>query len=58
MVLKDEVAKMKSELNVSVPPKVVSNLSYKVIFQDCTLMKHFLGAVQSLAQLFGQHLPN
>ena len=43
MVLKNEVAKMKSELNVSVPPKVVSNSSYKVISQDSTLMKHFLG---------------
>ena len=34
MVLQNEVAEMKSELNVSVPPKVVSNLSYKVISQD------------------------
>ena len=43
MVLKNEVTKMKSELNVSGRPKVVSNLSCEVIFQDSILMKHFLG---------------
>ena len=41
MLLKNEVAKMKTQLNPST--KIVSSLSYETISQDSSLMKHFVG---------------
>ena len=41
MILKNEVARMKSELRLT--PQVISSLSYEVISQDSALMKHFIG---------------
>ena len=41
MLLKNEVAKMKTQLNRST--KILSSLSYEAISQDSSLMKHFLG---------------
>ena len=41
MLLKNEVAKMKTQLNPST--KIVSSLSYEAISQDSSLMKHFVG---------------
>ena len=41
MLLKNEVAKMKTQLNPST--NIVSSLSYKAISQDYSLMKHFVG---------------
>ena len=41
MLLKNEFAKMKTELNSSA--KIVSNLSYEAISQDSSLITHFVG---------------
>ena len=41
MLLKNEVAKMKTQLNPST--KIVSSLSHEAISQDSSLMKHFVG---------------
>ena len=41
MLLKNEAAKMKTQLNPST--KIVSSLSDETISQDSSLMKHFVG---------------